>query len=851
MQYVWVILLFLPCALSQFTGKFEVVGPEAPVFSVSGSDVVLSCSVRELHSQNIMVNTVDMNVTWSRSDLRDSLVHLYGNHKNLNTDQNPSYRGRTAVFKEQLKNGNASLKLSNIRVSDEGEYTCRVDSKIWEDSKTFKLSVEAVGSEPVITMEKYESGKFSLLCESKGWRPEPELQWRNSKGVNLTAETETQAVADLFNVKSRITVEKIDSYYCSVTQRVHVKEGWIDAQSLFEHVPSEAGKIVGITIGVLLLVGVLPGVVFYICNERRKRQEEIRKVKSLLNSDGDDRLKHQDLSPRQWNYVEFTLLKSEEDLKEFNLRKFDPSDRGVQKLKKVIASSKKALLEDCNLSDYSCADLAKVLKSENSLEELNLSDNKLRDSGVEKLCDGLKDTKCKLKILRLEDCNVTEESCAVLADVLTSENSKLIELNLSLNKLQDSGVYSLCWRLNSDNCKLEKLRLEDCGLTENSCAFLAGFLKPVNCKLTELHLSKNKLQDSGVKNLCDGLKDKKSKLQILRLEKCDLTEGSCAGLASVLTSENSLIELNLSKNRLRDGVESLCDGLKDNNCKLQILRLEECGLNEGSCAGLASVLTSENSLIELNLSKNWLRDLGVERLCEGLKHNNCKLQILRLEECALTEGSCKHLATVLQSVNSKLIELNLSKNWPQYSGVNKLCDGLKDEKCKLEKLRLEECDLTGRSCKDLAEVLKSGNSKLKELHLSINPNVEDSGVEKLCVGLKNEHCKLEILRLAGCSIKNEGFADLASALKENPSSPLKELDLSGNEIKESELKLLPELRTKFPKLKVKLDKCRIKVESFTAPASENPSSPLKEQDPSGNELEESEQKLLPDDDTLV
>ncbi|XP_049319173.1 butyrophilin subfamily 1 member A1-like isoform X2 [Astyanax mexicanus] len=243
MQYVWVILLFLPSTLSR---RFRLVVPEAPVFSVPGSDVVLSCSVREEFSPNI-INAVDLNVTWSRSDLKDSLVHLYENHKDLNTGQIPSYRGRTAVFKEQLKNGDVSLKLSNVRITDEGEYTCRVDSTSFRSDKTIKLSVEVVGSEPVITVEKYdsESGKFSLLCESKGWYPEPELQWRNSKGVNVTAETETQPVADFFNVKSRITVEKIDSFFCSVTQRVHEKEGWIDAQTLHGellHTPTHSLK---------------------------------------------------------------------------------------------------------------------------------------------------------------------------------------------------------------------------------------------------------------------------------------------------------------------------------------------------------------------------------------------------------------------------------------------------------------------------------------------------------------------------------------------------------------------------------------------------------------------------------
>uniref|UniRef100_W5K9Y0 Ig-like domain-containing protein n=1 Tax=Astyanax mexicanus TaxID=7994 RepID=W5K9Y0_ASTMX len=131
----------LPVALfSTVSARFRVVVPEAPVSSVPGSDVVLSCSVREFDNRNIMVNAVDLTVTWSRSDLKDSLVHLYENHKDLNTGQNPSYRGRTAVFKEELKNGDVSLKLSNVRVSDEGEYRCRVDSTTCD--KTIKLSVE-------------------------------------------------------------------------------------------------------------------------------------------------------------------------------------------------------------------------------------------------------------------------------------------------------------------------------------------------------------------------------------------------------------------------------------------------------------------------------------------------------------------------------------------------------------------------------------------------------------------------------------------------------------------------------------------------------------------------------------
>ncbi|KAG9269400.1 ribonuclease inhibitor-like, partial [Astyanax mexicanus] len=277
--------------------------------------------------------------------------------------------------------------------------------------------------------------------------------------------------------------------------------------------------------------------------------------------------------------------------------------------------------------------------------------------------------------------------------------------------------------------------------------------------------------------------------------------------------------------------------------------LKQCNLTEKSCADLASVLSSENSkLTELDLSLNEIKDSGVKKLYKELK--NCKLQNLRLEDCDLTEKSCVDLAKVLQSGNSKLIELHLSKNRGlKDSGVNKLCEGLKNENCKLEKLWLEHCFLTEISCADLASVLKSGNSKLIELHLSKNRGLKDSGVNKLCEGLKNENCKLQKLWLAECSIKKKGFAALASALIKNPSSPLEELDLSGNELEESELELLRELRTKFPNLKVKLAECSVTDEGCAAQASEKPSSPLKEQDLSVNDLKESEQKLLTDDES--
>ncbi|XP_036417266.1 myelin-oligodendrocyte glycoprotein-like [Colossoma macropomum] len=165
MKCVWVMMLFLHCS-SALEERFQVVGPDAPVVGKLGSDVVLPCSVRRLADQSSL-SAVDMYITWTRSGLGDALVHFYGDNKYLNARQSPDYRWRTALFKEELQNGNTSLSLSEVKAQDEGEYRCHVESDFWADQVYFNLKVEAVGERPVITLESYNSNqKSSVYCVS-------------------------------------------------------------------------------------------------------------------------------------------------------------------------------------------------------------------------------------------------------------------------------------------------------------------------------------------------------------------------------------------------------------------------------------------------------------------------------------------------------------------------------------------------------------------------------------------------------------------------------------------------------------------------------------------------------------
>uniref|UniRef100_A0A673JDN4 NACHT domain-containing protein n=1 Tax=Sinocyclocheilus rhinocerous TaxID=307959 RepID=A0A673JDN4_9TELE len=155
---------------------------------------------------------------------------------------------------------------------------------------------------------------------------------------------------------------------------------------------------------------------------------------------------------------------------------------------------------------------------------------------------------------------------------------------------------------------------------------------------------------------------------------------------------------------------------------------------------------------------------------------------------AVRSSCCETLSSALQSSNSYLTELGLSNNHLQDSGVKLLSDGLKSSHCQLKTLRLYGCNLTAQSCKSLSSVLQSSNSVLRELDLS-NNDLQDSGVKLLSDGLKN--CKLEILRLSGCMVTEEGCGYVSSALSSNPSH-LRELDLSYNHPGDSGVKLISE-----------------------------------------------------------
>ncbi|XP_025760743.1 protein NLRC3-like, partial [Oreochromis niloticus] len=159
----------------------------------------------------------------------------------------------------------------------------------------------------------------------------------------------------------------------------------------------------------------------------------------------------------------------------------------------------------------------------------------------------------------------------------------------------------------------------------------------------------------------------------------------CSALAFMLQmSEEVLDELDLQKyNTSERGRLRLIPAVR--NCRKA--RLAHCGLSETHCEVVASALKFKPShLTELDMSDNKLQDSAVKLLCAGLESPNCRLETLRLRECGLSGISCDYLAAALKSNPSHLRELDLKRNNLEDPDVKQLSDLQQSPDYRLETL---------------------------------------------------------------------------------------------------------------------------------------------------------------------
>ncbi|XP_072892472.1 NACHT, LRR and PYD domains-containing protein 3-like [Hemitrygon akajei] len=204
-------------------------------------------------------------------------------------------------------------------------------------------------------------------------------------------------------------------------------------------------------------------------------------------------------------------------------------------------------LENCHIQ---CEGIQRLGPGLHKCQDLRLGRNELGDSGVKLVSAALRNTECKIQKLELINVGLTDSGAKDLVSAL-STNPSLTVLDLSNNKLGDSGVKLVSAALKKWKGKIQKLKLKRVGLTDSGAEDLASALS-TNPSLTELSLSDNKLQDSGVKLVSAALRNPECKIQKLWLDIVGLTDYGAEDLVSALSTKPSLTVLDLGHNSLTD-----------------------------------------------------------------------------------------------------------------------------------------------------------------------------------------------------------------------------------------------------------------------------------------------------------
>ncbi|XP_050984938.1 NACHT, LRR and PYD domains-containing protein 3-like isoform X1 [Labeo rohita] len=361
----------------------------------------------------------------------------------------------------------------------------------------------------------------------------------------------------------------------------------------------------------------------------------------------------QNMSPDILRVLVCQLMTSDETSEEFELQKYGRSDDTIEWVHTVIKLFTKARLNDCNLTDKGCALLTTILTSQSNVRELDLSNNKLKDSGVEILCVGVNRSPHGTTLLKIRETERKKHN-KIFASACGSHSQ-----HKHRNEKSQLHLHHRTAGLQDTECSLESLKIKETERKMHKNTIASA------CGSHSRHKHGNEEILFHLHHRTAGLQDTECSLESLNLKNCGVTEAGCVFLSSALSlNPLHMRELNLSWNDIGDsGVTHLCAALEKVHCALEILKFEKCGITEKSCTALASALNSKTcSLIDLDLSINDLQVSGVKKLCVGLQNPQCKLKKLRLSNCNVTHEGVTALTEALKSNPSHLKELDLLEN---------------------------------------------------------------------------------------------------------------------------------------------------------------------------------------------
>ncbi|CAL8285271.1 unnamed protein product [Merluccius merluccius] len=276
------------CAVVLFAGMASSVeitskGPRSIVVA-SGQTVKLEC-----HFTLAPEDLAPLDIEWSllASDIQneEKVVILYYGDRAY--DDYPFMKGRVHFDMADPWNGDASINVTGLRLSDTGTYRCKVKKAPGIRSRKILLTVMVKPSRPRCYAEgPTEQGKDVVLrcvCE-EGTIPLRYTWEKISDSKLLPASAVLDAVGGTMNVRNALTSVS-GTYRCKATNRVGNEECILHVDIT---PPSNMASIIIIIAGAIiavLLILIIIAIILFCCCRARQRKKYEKEISNEIRED--------------------------------------------------------------------------------------------------------------------------------------------------------------------------------------------------------------------------------------------------------------------------------------------------------------------------------------------------------------------------------------------------------------------------------------------------------------------------------------------------------------------------------------------------------------------------------------
>ena len=333
-----------------------------------------------------------------------------------------------------------------------------------------------------------------------------------------------------------------------------------------------------------------------------------------------------------------------------------------------------------------------------------------------------------------------------------SSNESIQKLSFLDCDLPGGGIFSILVIFFKNNRNFECLEIVGCDIERDSLSLLASALVEFD-SLKEFIFSVDDT-DYGATKL----------IQVL---------------TQALTGHLGLRKLILHDGRIgKNGCAALATLLQNPNTELTVLDLAESEIDDKRADVLATDLSDNITLKDLNLSGvTSITETGWRTIFSTLRTPSCRLERLYLEDSSINDTAALSLVNALAN-NKSLRALGLCNNrLITIEGWGPLFEFLHSPTCILEELSLRFNGIDDEVVKSLTNAL-TNNSSLRCLVLSCNIAITMVGWEAFSAVLRNPIYMLENLDLSDNSINDETVNNLANAMVNN--KKLRKLNLGCN-----------------------------------------------------------------------